>query len=34
LRTLLIERFVVPELRVYDETRRRAERVEQAEEWP
>jgi ABC-type phosphate/phosphonate transport system substrate-binding protein len=34
LRTLLIERFVVPDLRVYDETRRRAERVEQAEEWP
>jgi ABC-type phosphate/phosphonate transport system substrate-binding protein len=34
LKTLLVERFVVPELRVYDETRRRAERVEEAEEWP
>ena len=34
LRTLLIERFVVPDLSVYDETRRRAERVERAEEWP
>jgi ABC-type phosphate/phosphonate transport system substrate-binding protein len=34
LRTLLVKRFVVPDLRVYDETRRRAERVEQAEEWP
>jgi len=32
--TLLVERFVVPELSVYDETRRRAERVEQAEQWP
>jgi ABC-type phosphate/phosphonate transport system substrate-binding protein len=31
---LLIQRFVVPDLSVYDETRRRAERVEQAEEWP
>jgi len=31
---LLVERFVVPELSVYDETRRRAERVEQAEQWP
>jgi ABC-type phosphate/phosphonate transport system substrate-binding protein len=34
LKTLLVERFVVPELSVYDETRRRAERVEQEEEWP
>jgi ABC-type phosphate/phosphonate transport system substrate-binding protein len=34
LNTLLIERFVVPELSVYEETRRRAERVEHAEEWP
>lgn len=34
LRTLLIERFVVPDLSVYDETRRRAERVEQADPWP
>jgi len=34
LRTLLIERFVVPDLSVYGETRRRAERVEQAEAWP
>jgi ABC-type phosphate/phosphonate transport system substrate-binding protein len=33
-KALLVERFVVPELSVYDETRRRAERVEQAEEWP
>ena len=31
---LLVERFVVPDLSVYDETRRRAQRVEQAEEWP
>ena len=34
LHTLLIERFVVPDVSVYDETRRRAERVEQGEEWP
>ena len=34
LKTLLIERFVVPELSAYDETRRRAERVEQEPEWP
>jgi ABC-type phosphate/phosphonate transport system substrate-binding protein len=34
LKTLLIERFVVPELSVYDETKRRAERVERAEPWP
>ena len=33
-KTLLIDHFVVPELRVYDETKRRAERVEQAPEWP
>jgi hypothetical protein len=33
-KALLVERFVVPDLSVYDETRRRAERVEQAEEWP
>lgn len=31
---LLVERFVVPDLAVYDETRRRAERVEKEEEWP
>jgi ABC-type phosphate/phosphonate transport system substrate-binding protein len=34
LKAILVERFVVPDLSVYDETRRRAERVEQAEEWP
>ena len=34
LKAILVERFVVPELAVYDETRRRAERVEQAEPWP
>jgi hypothetical protein len=34
LKTLLIERFVVPDISVYDETKRRAERVEQAEAWP
>jgi hypothetical protein len=34
LKALLIERFVVPELSAYDETRRRAERVEQEPEWP
>jgi ABC-type phosphate/phosphonate transport system substrate-binding protein len=34
LKTLLLERFVVPEIGVYAETRRRAERVEQAEDWP
>jgi ABC-type phosphate/phosphonate transport system substrate-binding protein len=33
-KALLIERFVVPELRVYDETKRRARRVEQEEAWP
>lgn len=34
-KALLIERFVVPELRVYDETKRRAERVErEGEPWP
>ena len=31
---LLVERFVVPDLAVYDETKRRAERVEKEEEWP
>ena len=31
---LLIEKFVVPELSVYDETKRRAERVERADPWP
>jgi ABC-type phosphate/phosphonate transport system substrate-binding protein len=34
LKAILVERFVVPDLSVYDETKRRAERVEQAEEWP
>lgn len=34
LKTLLVERFVVPELAVYDETRRRAGRVEKADPWP
>jgi ABC-type phosphate/phosphonate transport system substrate-binding protein len=33
-KTLLVERFVVPDISVYDETKRRAQRVEQAEEWP
>jgi ABC-type phosphate/phosphonate transport system substrate-binding protein len=33
-RALLVERFVVPDISVYEETRRRAERVEQAGEWP
>ena len=34
-KALLIERFVVPELAAYDETRRRAERVErEGEPWP
>jgi ABC-type phosphate/phosphonate transport system substrate-binding protein len=31
---LLIEKFVVPGLSVYDETKRRAERVERADPWP
>lgn len=31
---LLVERFVVPELAVYDETKRRAHRVEEAPQWP
>jgi ABC-type phosphate/phosphonate transport system substrate-binding protein len=32
---LLVERFVVPDLRVYDETRNRADRVEwESEPWP
>jgi ABC-type phosphate/phosphonate transport system substrate-binding protein len=34
LRAILVERFVVPELSAYDETRRRAERVEKEPEWP
>lgn len=34
LKDILVERFVVPELSAYDETRRRAERVEEAEPWP
>src|SRR5207253_352246 len=33
-KALLVERFVVPELSVYDETKRRAHAVEQAEAWP
>jgi len=33
-KALLVERFVVPDLSVYNETKRRAERVEQEEEWP
>jgi len=33
-KTLLIEHFVVPELSAYDETRRRAERVEREPQWP
>ena len=31
---LLIEKFVVPDLSVYDETKRRAERVEMGPPWP
>jgi ABC-type phosphate/phosphonate transport system substrate-binding protein len=34
LKTLLVERFVVPDISVYDETKRRAERVEQEPQWP
>lgn len=34
LKVILVERFVVPDLSVYHETRRRAERVEEAPEWP
>jgi hypothetical protein len=34
LKTILVERFVVPDLSVYDETKRRAERVEQEPQWP
>src|SRR5262245_48293405 len=34
LETLLVERFVVPDLSVYDETKRRAERVEHEPQWP
>jgi ABC-type phosphate/phosphonate transport system substrate-binding protein len=33
-KTLLVERFVVPDLGAYDETKRRAHLVEQAEAWP
>jgi ABC-type phosphate/phosphonate transport system substrate-binding protein len=33
-KAVLVERFVVPDISVYDETKRRAQRVEQAEEWP
>jgi hypothetical protein len=33
-KALLLERFVVPELAVYEETKRRAHRVEQAPAWP
>jgi len=34
MKTLLVERFVVPDLSVYDETKRRAARVERADPWP
>ncbi|HEY1290637.1 MAG TPA: PhnD/SsuA/transferrin family substrate-binding protein [Burkholderiales bacterium] len=34
LGAILVERFVVPDLSVYDETKRRAERVERADPWP
>jgi len=33
-KAILAERFVVPDLSVYDETKRRAERVERADPWP
>jgi ABC-type phosphate/phosphonate transport system substrate-binding protein len=33
-KALLVERFVVPDLKVYGETRRRAERVEKDAAWP
>jgi len=33
-KTLLVERFVTPDLAVYGETRRRAERVEKEAAWP
>jgi len=33
-KALLIDRFVVPDLAVYDETKRRAERVEKEAAWP
>jgi ABC-type phosphate/phosphonate transport system substrate-binding protein len=33
-KALLIDRFVVPDLALYDETKRRAERVEEAPAWP
>jgi hypothetical protein len=31
---LLIDRFLAPDLKAYDETKRRAERVEKAPAWP
>lgn len=34
LKVILVERFVVPNISVYDETKRRAEGVERAEPWP
>src|SRR5262245_59103878 len=34
LKAILVERFVVPDLSVYDETKRRAERVERADPCP
>jgi ABC-type phosphate/phosphonate transport system substrate-binding protein len=33
-KALLVERFVVPDISVYGETRRRAERVDEEPEWP
>jgi ABC-type phosphate/phosphonate transport system substrate-binding protein len=33
-RAVLVEKFVVPDLSVYDETKRRAERVEKGPPWP
>jgi len=33
-KTLLVDRFVVPDLSVYDETKQRAHRVEEAPAWP
>jgi len=34
LKSILVERFIVPDLSVYGETKRRAERVEREPEWP
>ena len=34
LKDILVERFAVPDLAAYDETKRRAERVEAAQPWP